>query len=111
MLRLIKREAREDSEGVLPEGCRGVAEAAFEAREIGDGAVFRGRSGRLSIRQAQYRFREVLAAAEIERPAHRAFAAPHLRDEAAGGDGRSAAGAGCAGHRQLADDAGVCGRG
>jgi len=34
---------------------------------MNDGSVFRGRGARLSVRQAQYRFRHVLAAAEIER--------------------------------------------
>ena len=35
---------------------------------VTDGAIFRGASGRLSPRQAQYRFRQVVAAAGIARP-------------------------------------------
>jgi len=69
---------------------------------IGEGAIFHGRSARLSIRQAQYRFRQVLAAAGIERPltvhSLRHTFATRLREET--GDLRLVQVA--LGHRQLA---------
>ena len=53
---------------VLPKDLTRLLRGYLVEEEIHEGAAFRSNRGRLSSRQAQYRFKAVLAAAEIQRP-------------------------------------------